>query len=92
MEQDSTASAFNKLCRTYTTQMETLKSYRTGREDVTVQNVLVNEGGQAIVANVGTATGGPAPGKPIMPPRVRAVSEAHKPTAAVLQFKHKTRA
>jgi hypothetical protein len=97
-EQDSTASAFNKLCRTYTTQMETLKRYRTDREDVTVQNVLVNEGGQAVVANVRATTGGPAPDKPVVPPQVRADSEkskatvAHKAMAAVLQFKRKTRA
>jgi hypothetical protein len=97
VEQDSTQGAFNRLCRTFTTQLETLKRYRTGREDVTVQNVLVTEGGQAVVANVGAATGAPSPDKPV-PPRVRAVSEkskatvARKPTAAVLQFKHKTRA
>jgi hypothetical protein len=97
VEQDSTERAFNKLCRTYTTQMEALKRCRTGREDVTVQNVLVTEGGQAVVANMGTASGGTAPERPVIPPRVRADSAkskatvGRKPTAAVLQFKNKTR-
>jgi hypothetical protein len=50
---DSNERAFNKLARTYTTQMEALKRYRTGGEQkVTVQHVSVNDGGQAIVGNV----------------------------------------
>lgn len=45
--------ALNKLARTFTTQMETLKRYRTGGEQkVTVHHVTVNEGGQAIVGTV----------------------------------------
>jgi hypothetical protein len=45
--------AFNKLARTFTTQMEALKRYRTGGEQkMTVEHVTVNEGGQAIVGNV----------------------------------------
>ena len=52
-QQDSAERALNKLARTYTGQMETLKRYRTGGEQkVTVQHVSVNEGGQAIVGNV----------------------------------------
>ena len=96
-EQDSTAGAFNKLCRTFTTQMAALKDYRTGRENVTVQNVLVTKGSQ-VVANIGATAGGTAPERPVIPPRVRADSEkskatvGHKPTAALLHFKHKTRA
>jgi len=43
----------NKLARTFTTQMEALKKYRTGGErKMTVEHVTVNEGGQAIVGNV----------------------------------------
>ena len=54
-QQDSAERAFNKLSRTFTTQMEALKRYRTGGEQkVTVQHVSVAEGGQAI-ANVGNA-------------------------------------
>jgi hypothetical protein len=44
---------FNRLARTFTTQMETLKRYRMGgMQTVTVQHVSVSEGGQAIVGNV----------------------------------------
>ena len=56
-QQDSAERAFNKLTRTFTTQMEALKRYRTGGEQkVTVQHVSVNEGGQAIVGNVTQAS------------------------------------
>ena len=52
-QQDSAERSFNKLLRTFGTQMETLKRYRTGGEQkVTVQHVSVSEGGQAIVGNV----------------------------------------
>jgi hypothetical protein len=52
-QQDSAERAFNKLTRTFATQMEALKRYRTGGEQkVTVQHVSVAEGGQAIVGNV----------------------------------------
>jgi hypothetical protein len=51
--QDSAERAFNKLARTFTTQIEALKRYRTGGEQkMTVQHVTVSEGGQAIVGNV----------------------------------------
>jgi ribosomal protein L12E/L44/L45/RPP1/RPP2 len=50
---DSAERTFNKLTRTFVTQMEALKRYRTGGEQtVTVQHVNVGEGGQAIVGNV----------------------------------------
>ena len=52
-QQGSAGALLNKLMRTYATQMETLKRYRTGGEQkVTVQHVSVSEGGQAIVGNV----------------------------------------
>jgi hypothetical protein len=59
-QQDSAASAFNKLTRTFAVQVEALKRYRTGGEQrVLVQHVNVNEGGQAIVGNVtGAGPGG----------------------------------
>jgi hypothetical protein len=57
-QQDSAERALNKLARTFATQMEALKRYRTGGEQkVTVQHVSVREGGQAIVGNVTQATG-----------------------------------
>ena len=63
-QQDSAERAFNKLARTYATQMETLKRYRTGGEQkVTVQHVSVSEGGQAIVGNFTQAAEEAAPKK-----------------------------
>ena len=54
-QQDSAERAFNKLMRTYPTQMEALRRYRNGGEQkVTVKHVTVNEGGQAIVGNLTT--------------------------------------
>lgn len=45
--------AFNKLMRTFATQMEVLRKHRHGgRQTVTVQHVNVEDGGQAIVGNV----------------------------------------
>jgi hypothetical protein len=60
--QDSAERAFNKLTRTFVSQMEALKRYRTGGEQkVTVQHVSVSEGGQAIVGNVTQSSRGAAP-------------------------------
>jgi hypothetical protein len=63
-QQDSAERAFNKLTRTFTTQLEALKRYRSGGEQkVTVQHIDVR-GGQAIVGDVSqadrTATAPPA--------------------------------
>jgi hypothetical protein len=50
---DSHASALNKFARTFASQMEALKRYRTGGEQtIKVQHVTVNDGGQAIVGDV----------------------------------------
>ncbi|MEO9781265.1 MAG: hypothetical protein ABJH07_09290 [Sedimentitalea sp.] len=52
-QQDAAERALNKLARTYVTQMQALKRYRTGaQQKVTVEHVTVNEGGQAIVGAV----------------------------------------
>jgi len=57
-QQDAAERALNKLTRTYATQMQALKRYRTGgQRKVTVEHVTVNDGGQAIVGNVGTGGG-----------------------------------
>lgn len=54
-QQDAAERALNKLARTYASQMEALKRYRTGgQQKVTVEHVTVNEGGQAIVGTVQT--------------------------------------
>ena len=50
---DSAERALTKLTRTFSTQMETLKRYRSkGQQVVRVERVTVNEGGQAIVGPV----------------------------------------
>jgi len=63
-QQDSATGAFNKLTRTFTSQMEALKRYRSGGEHkVTVQHVSVSEGGQAMVGNVAQGARETAPEK-----------------------------
>lgn len=50
---DSAERAYNKLARTFIMQLEAINRLETGGEQkVTVQNVSVSEGGQAIVGNV----------------------------------------
>ena len=57
-QQDSAQNALNKLMRTFTNQMETLKRYRSGaQQTVKVEHVHVHEGGQAIVGNVEARVG-----------------------------------
>ena len=52
-QQDSAERAYNKLARTFVSQVEALKKYRSkGEQTVRVEHVTVNEGGQAIVGNV----------------------------------------
>ncbi|MFE1603304.1 hypothetical protein [Methylobacterium sp. ID0610] len=58
-QQDSAERAFNKLARTFTTQVEALKRYRSdGHQTVRVERVTVEAGGQAIVGAVTAPTGG----------------------------------
>ncbi|WP_135506341.1 hypothetical protein [Roseovarius aestuariivivens] len=60
-QQDSAERALNKLARTFTTQMETLKKHRAkAQQTVRVERVLVSEGGQAIVGDVSTGGEGSA--------------------------------
>jgi hypothetical protein len=67
--QDSAERAFNKLARTFATQMEALKRYRTGGEQkLTVQHVTITEGGQAIVGNVTHASPDTTPSKAAVSP------------------------
>lgn len=57
-QQDAAERALNKLARTYATQLEALKRYRTGgQQKVVVEHVTVNEGGQAIVGAVSNGRG-----------------------------------
>ena len=58
-QQDSASNMLNKLARTFATQIEALKKYRsTGEQSIRVQHVTVNDGGQAIVGTVQTGGGG----------------------------------
>jgi hypothetical protein len=82
-QQDSAERALNKLARTYATQMEALKRYRTGGEQkVTVQHVSVSEGGQAIVGNVTQAARETAPEKPAN--STPALTDAQKPAMTII--------
>jgi len=57
LEQDSAERALNKLTRTFTTQTEALKRYRTGGEEkVTLRDVAIAEGAQESVGNVAHAS------------------------------------
>lgn len=52
-QQDAAERAFNKLLRSYTAQMETLKRYRSkGQQVVRVERVTVESGAQAVVGSV----------------------------------------
>ena len=74
-QRDSAERTLNKLMRTFTGQMETLKRYRTGGEQtVTVQHVTVREGGQAIVGNVTQGRRVPVPDRAVASPL--AISDA----------------
>jgi hypothetical protein len=58
-QQDSASGMLNKLARTFATQVEALKKHRSsGEQNIRVQHVTVNEGGQAIVGSVNGGGGG----------------------------------
>jgi hypothetical protein len=75
-QQDSAERVFSKLTRTFPAQMEALKRYRSsGEQSVTVQNVSVQDGGQAIVGNVTQHSGvTPLDEGPASPP---VITDAH---------------
>ena len=83
-QQDSAERALNKLMRTFTTQMEALKRYRSGGEQkVTVQHVSVGEGGQAIVGNVTQAAREAVPQKSAE--KTRALTNARQPAMPMIE-------
>ncbi len=54
-QQDAAERALNKLARTFATQVQTLKKYRSkGEQVVRIERVTVKDGGQAVVGNVQT--------------------------------------
>jgi hypothetical protein len=70
---DSAERTLNKLMRTFVCQLEALKRYRAGGEQtVTVQQVNVSEGGQAIVGNVTQGQKDAAPNQ--VPPQPLAIA------------------
>jgi hypothetical protein len=96
-QQDTAERAVNKLARTFATQMEALKRYRSGGpENVTVQHVSVSDGGQAIVGNVTQAphaTSSHATASPAAAPRATiprstrfAASPAASPESAMISL------
>jgi hypothetical protein len=81
-QQDSAERLLNKLARTFAIQIEALQRYRSGGEHkVTVQQVSVNDGGQAIVGNVTQA-----PRKPGQEPpaKTAVIPFAARPNMAVI--------
>jgi hypothetical protein len=51
-QQDAAERALNKLGRTYSTQMDALKRYRSKGQIVRVERVTVEPGAQAVIGNV----------------------------------------
>jgi hypothetical protein len=84
-ELDSYQNAFNKLSRTFISQVDASKRYRSDGEQTVVvqQNVSVSEGGQAIVGNV---TQGLRPDSNIAPREVpRALNDASASAMPVIE-------
>jgi hypothetical protein len=61
LESEMAEKAFNKLARTFATQMEALNRYRgKGQQKMTVEHVHVHDGGQAMVGQFSHEGGGSA--------------------------------
>jgi hypothetical protein len=80
-EQVILARTLSKLARTLIDLVDGFNRCRTSSETVAVQNVLVGQGGQAIVANVGPAVSETAFDKAATPPSSLAGSEKSPGTA-----------
>ena len=75
-QQDSAERVFNKLARTFATQVEALKRYRgKGEQKMTVEHVHVYQGGQAIVGAVHQGGGAPSK-KTEEQPHAKAITHA----------------
>ena len=82
-ERESLTRAVNQLARTYTAQLDAFSRYRGGvDQQVTVQNVSVAEGGQAIVGNVTQAA--PAAAGEMLAKAVPALTDDRKPPMEIL--------
>ena len=79
LEGEMAEKAFNKLARTFATQIEALNRYRgKGQQKMTVEHVHVHDGGQAIVGQV--AQGGGATEKDKGQSHAYAITNAPQPT------------
>ncbi len=78
---DNATRRLNQLTRTYTAQLEARKRYLSGEPRVTVHNLSVTEGGQAIVGNVTQGTHSTPPQAPEN--AEPALSNARQPAAVV---------
>jgi hypothetical protein len=88
-QQDSAERALNKLARTFTTQIEALKRYRSGGEQkVTVQHVSVSDGGQAILGNVTQGKSEAAPNRPAN--LTPALTDARQPAMTIIGERERT--
>jgi len=85
-QRDSAERILNRLMRTFVTQMEALKKYRAGGEQtVTVQQVNISEGGQAIVGNVTQGQKDTAPNR--VPPQPLALGHDDTLPMQILESK-----
>jgi hypothetical protein len=67
----------NKLCRTYTMQIDALQRYRgKGQQKMTVEHVHIHAGGQAIVGNVTHPKGGGTQKKTEEQPHAKVITYA----------------
>jgi hypothetical protein len=83
-QRDSAERTFNKLTRTFVTLMDALKRYRTGGEQtVTVQQVNVSGGGQAIVGNVTRGQQDAVPNQ--IPPQPLAITHDETPPMPIIE-------
>lgn len=81
---DSLGGLVNKLARTFATQTDVLQRYRSGGEQkVTIQNVSVSEGGQAIVGNVTQKTSDGSKAKAATAPA--AITDAHSAPMPIIE-------
>jgi hypothetical protein len=79
-QQDSAERAFNKLARTFASQLEALNRHRgKGQQKVIVEHVHVHAGGQAVVGTIETPGGGDR-SKSEDQPHAKQIAHAPQPT------------
>ncbi|MES5483065.1 hypothetical protein QMZ05_09935 [Bradyrhizobium sp. INPA03-11B] len=86
-QHDSAARALGRLARTFPAQIEALNRYRShGEPAITVQNVKVEDGGNAIVGNVtqhaSVIVSGETPAPAVRAPKAASARRTHEPADA----------